>query len=87
MLLLKPVESDSAIALAGAGVVGGMIWISVGQNLVKKEVQEWAFPTSWVALTNFGINKVMQNSYFFLCLGSLFSTTFLCWIKLDTHSY
>lgn len=38
MLFLKPAESDRAIALARAGIVGGMIWISVGQNLVKREI-------------------------------------------------
>lgn len=38
MIFSKPAESDRAIALARAGVVGGMIWISVGQNLVKREV-------------------------------------------------
>lgn len=44
MLFLKPAECDRAITLARAGVVGGMIWISVGQNLVKREVHAQPFP-------------------------------------------
>lgn len=44
MLFLKPAECDRTITLARAGVVGGMIWISVGQNLVKREVHAQPFP-------------------------------------------
>lgn len=44
MLFLKPAQSDRAVTLAKAGVVGGMIWISVGQNLVKRDVHAEPFP-------------------------------------------
>lgn len=54
MHLLKAAECDRAIILARASVVGGMIGISVWQNLVKE--------TSLLSLLHcLGCTKQLQN--------------------------